>query len=582
MPLAPVPAIADADRYISYSPVVLTTQFNIPFPLFGDGTDIRVVIDGVTQTSGYTVLSPSGTLANLPRPVTDAYVSLTTGISSGTLEIFGFRRPRRTVQATAAYSTRDFNVVFSDLISNMRELWSQFTRAIQVPIGETSVLFPGQAARAGKVLAFDALGVPTAVDPATGGVITAASISDSTAIGRTLIKAPNAATAQTAIGGTTDGVALFTAVSKAAQRTQLALGTSALLDAGVGNNNVVQLDSSARLPAVNGTQLTGLAPRPNALINPNFDVWQERPSGTTPSLSTLTYFADGWQTFQLGAACLVSRSGYVAGVTTGFLNMQCANIAGAVGNTQVQIMQKIEAVRANQGLRGPVCVSGYLYNATGSTITSVTLALSCPTVLDNWAGFNQRASITLSVNIPNNTFGRVSWTVDTSTFVDGDKGLMVSYILPGVTSGTAQWTGTRIEPAPDVSSGPSSIEQKHPALVLAECQRYYEKSFPQLTAPAQNAGVAGAPYLGQPVAASTAMTLGPFSFKATKRASPTITTLNPLVANAAVRNISVNQDVTGTAIVNASETGFGIDCTSSAGSAAGNKLSVHWTADARL
>ena len=36
------------------------------------------------------------------------------------------------------------------------------------------------------------------------------------------------------------------------------LGTAALLNVGVGANNIVKLDSSAKLPAVDGSQLTGI------------------------------------------------------------------------------------------------------------------------------------------------------------------------------------------------------------------------------------------------------------------------------------------------------------------------------------
>ena len=41
-------------------------------------------------------------------------------------------------------------------------------------------------------------------------------------------------------------------------RTDLGLGTSALLDVGTGANQVVQLDSNAKLPAVDGSAITGI------------------------------------------------------------------------------------------------------------------------------------------------------------------------------------------------------------------------------------------------------------------------------------------------------------------------------------
>ena len=51
----------------------------------------------------------------------------------------------------------------------------------------------------------------------------------------------------------------FVAESGATARTSLGLGTSATLDVGTSANNVVQLDGSARLPAVDGSQLTNIS-----------------------------------------------------------------------------------------------------------------------------------------------------------------------------------------------------------------------------------------------------------------------------------------------------------------------------------
>lgn len=52
---------------------------------------------------------------------------------------------------------------------------------------------------------------------------------------------------------------LASVASAATSRSNLGLGTAAVLNVGTGASQVVQLDGSAKLPAVDGSQLTGLA-----------------------------------------------------------------------------------------------------------------------------------------------------------------------------------------------------------------------------------------------------------------------------------------------------------------------------------
>lgn len=83
-----------------------------------------------------------------------------------------------------------------------------------------------------------------------------------TGFGDTLINAANATAARTILGSTTVGDAVFTAANAAAARAALVLGTAAMLDVGTGASQVVQLTAAAKLPAVDGSLLTGLSPSP--------------------------------------------------------------------------------------------------------------------------------------------------------------------------------------------------------------------------------------------------------------------------------------------------------------------------------
>ena len=117
---------------------------------------------------------------------------------------------------------------------------------------------------------------------------------------------------------------------------------------------------------------------------------------------------------------------------------------------------------------------------------------------------------------------------------------------------------------------------------LERCQRYYAKSFPLATAPAQNAGTGGAVVFSQGVGASTAQKGNFWAFPARMIKAPAITLFNPAAANAQARNLDTATDCTASAADITHEWGTSFNATTPAGSAAGQRLAVHLVADARL
>lgn len=133
-------------------------------------------------------------------------------------------------------------------------------------------------------------------------------------------------------------------------------------------------------------------------------------------------------------------------------------------------------------------------------------------------------------------------------------------------------TGVQLE----IGNTATAFEHRPFGVELSMCQRYYEKSFPYATAPAQNVGSAlGAAYAtGQVLnqAFSTSVT-----FAVAKRAAPIITTYAP---DAATANWSTNTTTPTAATANIGDSAFALIGNTAV--TAGNGYSIHWQANAEL
>lgn len=133
-------------------------------------------------------------------------------------------------------------------------------------------------------------------------------------------------------------------------------------------------------------------------------------------------------------------------------------------------------------------------------------------------------------------------------------------------------TGVQVE----VGDTATPFEHRPFGIELGMCQRYYEKSFPYGTAPAQNVGSAlGATYAtGQVVNQAFSSQV---SFAVSKRAAPTITTFAP---DSATANWSLNTTTPTASTANIGDSGFGL--LGNVAVTAGNGYSIHWQAVAEL
>lgn len=123
----------------------------------------------------------------------------------------------------------------------------------------------------------------------------------------------------------------------------------------------------------------------------------------------------------------------------------------------------------------------------------------------------------------------------------------------------------------------------NPAQVLESCQRFYSKTFPQLTAPAQNAGVSGA--LRGMVAIAGAVTTSStiqWRFPVPMRVAPTLTFYNPSAANALARNVPAATDGSATTAANTTADCTDVNVTGQSAWTVGQELKVHAQAVAEI
>ncbi len=164
-----VPALPDTERRTSYSLSGTTCACSVGFALYGTSTDvdewIQVYIAGVRYLStdpahGWSLSSATGSLATIPRPITDAV--LTFGLAqTGTVQIVGAERPRRAAQfaENRGVAARDLNQALTDIVAQNRETWDEMARSLLTPPGNVMGPLPAAPACAGGYLNFGPSGL---------------------------------------------------------------------------------------------------------------------------------------------------------------------------------------------------------------------------------------------------------------------------------------------------------------------------------------------------------------------------------------------------------------------------------------
>ena len=196
----------------------------------------------------------------------------------------------------------------------------------------------------------------------------------------------------------------------------------------------------------------------NRIINGGMDIFQ-RGTSISSGLNAVTYVADRWIAYATGAAVTCVRSG-------GDGDFQyCLANTGAVGNTNVNFTQRIEATNAYCAVGTVMTVSFRVYSTDATTINyAVDTANTADVFTSTTALVNGAAGSVLAA-----TWKTLSFSFTTNTACK--NGFQITIGLGACGSGiTRAITGVQLE----LGSIATPFEHRPYGTELALCQRYYE------------------------------------------------------------------------------------------------------------
>jgi hypothetical protein len=332
---------------------------------------------------------------------------------------------------------------------------------------------------------------------------------------------------------------------------------------------------------------------PNYLLNGAFQIWQRGPAATfsIPSGVDNKFTADRWAYNKNGTGTgSIVRVAFTPGhsvtannpiLTNGAIEtanyLRHTRAVAGTGATTNLFYQKIPNVRTLAGKKATLSfwakadasrqlsiVLRQVFGAGGST--AVSSAAQVANLTTAWQKF------ILTYDLP---------SIDTKTVgTGGDDNLSIRIEQPLNTTFTIEYALFQLEEGPIAT--PFRFRTFEDERI--DCLPFFQKSFAYATAPAQNAGTAGATFFHQVLAASTGQNSPSIPFIIPMRATPTVTIFNPNAASAQVQNATRATAATGTTVnSNSSDRMFIINYTSPAAPAAvGDIYSAHWTAEAEL
>ena len=345
-----------------------------------------------------------------------------------------------------------------------------------------------------------------------------------------------------------------------------------------------------------------LAARKNAIINGAFDVWQR---GTTfTGVANGAFTADRWIYLKSGSAAVhdISRSTDVPTVAQAgrlfnysiLVDCTTADAAVAAGD-YVLLRHKIEGFNFLPLAQRAITLSFWV-KATKTGVHCVALSNSIEdrsyvaeytvNVTDTW----EKKTVTFTASPTAGTWDytngiglNITFPLHVGSSYHTTAGAWQTGSFWGTsnvvndadnTANNFRLAGVQLEPG----SVATDFEQRTFQDELALCQRYYAKTFPYSTTPAQAAGFAGA-VSSDFAYANAAGVIGQWDFPVRMRTSPTVTTYNPGVAAATWRNTGDSASAT---VTTSTTSDRQVRLQGDTDTVAGNAYQIHATASAEL
>ena len=398
-----------ANSLVSYIGDGSTTTFSVPFPYIAQ-SNVTVYVSGVAQT----VTWPTSASVHLASaPASGAFVTIKRATPSTT--------PIVTFTDASTLTASDLNTFQLQALYVAQEAQDAVTSGLALNVTTAQYDAGGKQIK----------NVATATD--SGDAVTLGSVNG---LVNTAISTYN-----------------FTVASNAAAAAASASSASSSASSASSSASAAATSAATAAATVSSAPLSWR----NKIINGDMSIFQ-RGNYFGGGIGVALITQDRWFASVSGAAVLFSVAGSINNIPTSM------GIAGAAGNTGVNIAQHIERANSFALTSSTVTFSGYVYSTVA--ISSVGITHAYPAAADKWSSpsYVSGGSFALAAN---------TWTRFSVTFTAGANaiyGMQIELDFGALGAGSNTYvSGLQLE----LGSVATPFEMLPYDVQLARCQRYY-------------------------------------------------------------------------------------------------------------